>query len=181
MSRFENNWKGLRYRTLRALELRDAPLMLDWMLDSQTQSVFARDFSHMDVAECKKFVKASWHDLSSLHFAAAPDDEYLGTVSLKGIDFKNLSAEYAIALRPCARGTGVARVATYDVLDFARIELGLHRVWLSVRTDNLRARNLYKRCGFSFEGVARDALRDGDRYADLAYYSVVFGDSRDSS
>ena len=50
--------------------------------------------------------------------------------------------------------------------DFAFEHLKLHRLELDVFSFNPRAERAYLRAGFRREGVLRDAIRDGDAYAD---------------
>lgn len=48
-----------------------------------------------------------------MHYAIVDErDEYYGTVSLKRIDLLNRNAEYAISVRKCVQGKGVAMEAT---------------------------------------------------------------------
>ena len=65
------------------------------------------------------------------HFAYVNEqDEYLGTISLKRISHVNDKAEYAVVARKCAQGTGAAKKATEELLQYAFHELGLHKVYL---------------------------------------------------
>jgi RimJ/RimL family protein N-acetyltransferase len=59
-------------------------------------------------------------------------------------------------------GKGVGRAVLRQVIDLAFDEIGAHRLWLDVFTDNDRARHVYRILGFKEEGVLREAvLRDG--------------------
>lgn len=92
--------------TLRKLQLKDVPLMLEWMHDEEAKHIFQNNFAEIDVCS-KKVVENSFRE-DQQHFAIVDDqdDEYLGTISLKNIDLKNKNAEYAISTRKKARGTG---------------------------------------------------------------------------
>lgn len=163
-----------RFGCLRSLRLDDAPAMIEWMHDPAIAKVFQANFQSMEIEDAERFIETSWSNSQSLHLAI--DDEnggYLGTVSLKGIDLVNLSAEYAISMRHCAHGTGVAMKATNNILMIAFDHCCLHRVWLDVREDNQRAIRFYNKVGFEIEGRARDALRADDGYHDLLYYSML--------
>ena len=50
--------------------------------------------------------------------------------------------------------------------DFAFEDLKLHRLELEVFSFNPRAEKSYRKAGFQREGVLRDAILDGDAYAD---------------
>ncbi len=168
---------GFRFGCLRALEPRDAAGMLEWMRDQDVASVFQSDFSRMNEARVLGFIRSSCEPGSSLHFSVADEnDVYMGTVSLKNVDAENRCAEYAISMRSSAHGTGLSMRATRDVLKYAFGELGLHRVYLCVRTDNVRARKFYRKAGFVYEGTARDTLMMNGEFVNLEWYSVLEGE-----
>jgi RimJ/RimL family protein N-acetyltransferase len=52
-------------------------------------------------------------------------------------------------------------------------ERGLHRLELTVMTNNHLGTALYKKMGFQIEGTAPDALRVDGQYIDLHYMSKV--------
>ena len=75
--------------TLRKLQLKDVPLMLEWMHDEEAKHIFQNNFAEIDDVAAKKFVENSFRE-DQQHFAIVDDqdDEYLGTISLKNIDLK---------------------------------------------------------------------------------------------
>lgn len=158
---------------LRRLELKDAALMLEWMHDETVNCFFRYPFAGMTLEKAKNFIKYSF-DEENQHFAIVDDkDEYLGTVSLKHISEKDHNAEYSIVLRKKAQGTNSAARATTEILKYAFDELGLHRVYLNVLSDNITARKLYESCGFDYEGEFKDAIRLDGRYRNLAWYAML--------
>jgi putative acetyltransferase len=55
------------------------------------------------------------------------------------------------------------------MIDLADNWLGIHRIELSVYTDNAPAVHLYEKFGFAIEGTARQFALRGGEYVD-AYY-----------
>ena len=165
--------------TLRELQIKDAPLMLEWMHDPDNQKAFKKNMISMTQEEAEAFIKSSRVPSApkqgeSIHFAIADEeDEYLGTISLKDIDLKNKTAEYAIATRKKAQGRGVAFAATDLLLNIAFKEYGLHRVYLNVLADNTKAIHLYEKCGFTLEGEFREHLKIGDTYVNWKWYGML--------
>ena len=143
---------------LRVLRETDAEKMWEWVLDPETQRSFQRDMSKTTLEMARQFCKNEKNGQNdypnkSLHFAIVDEtDEYLGTISLKNIDYNNKSAEYAIALRKMARGKGVAGKATRLLLKKGFEEMKLHRIYLTVFADNFSAIKMYERNGFIYEG-----------------------------
>jgi diamine N-acetyltransferase len=65
-----------------------------------------------------------------------------------------------------APGRGVGRRILSEIIRIAFEEIGVHRLFLDVFGDNLRARHLYESLGFVYEGIMREAgMRDGKYYA----------------
>lgn len=158
---------------LRRLKEKDAPLMLEWMHDNSINCWFRYPFADMTLDKARLFIKYSF-DEENQHFAITDgNDEYLGTISLKKISEKDHNAEFAIATRKKAKGTGMVELATTEILRYAFNDLGLHRVYLKVLSDNIEARELYENCGFDLEGEFKDAVRMHDQYRNVAWYAML--------
>lgn len=158
---------------LRKLELSDAPLMLEWMHDKNVNSVFETPFSSFTIEKVNDFILSSFSE-DYVHFACVDcNDEYLGTVSLKHIDRKNKSAEYAISFRSKAHGQGASAFATREILNYAFDKMGLERVFLCYLDINKRAEKFYKKSGFVYEGTARKAMLYRNELHDLNYMSIL--------
>ena len=139
--------------SLRQLEDKDAPLMLEWMRDTEVARHFRFDASRATLVSIKDFIKKSKNMDIDANFAIVNEnDEYLGTVSLKNIDNSAKNAEYAISLRKRAQGCGCGYAATVKILEYAYYSLGLDRVYLNVLSENVVAVKFYERFGFIFEG-----------------------------
>lgn len=168
--------------SLRRLEKKDAPLMLEWMHDPEVQKGFQKNMSSIMLDEAEAFCTNSIitekpQNGDSIHFAIVnEDDEYLGTISLKDIDFINKHAEYAISLRRCAWGNNNAKNATLILLDKAFNEYGLNKVFLTVLADNIRAQKLYEKCGFKHEGTLKKHIFKDGKYVDWLLYGILAED-----
>jgi diamine N-acetyltransferase len=72
-----------------------------------------------------------------------------------------------------ASGRGLGRAAFRALMHLAFGELGAHRFWLDVFTDNPRARHLYRSEGLVEEGVMRECVRREDGRASLVLMSML--------
>ena len=165
---------------LRALEEKDAPLMLEWMHDPDFQKAFKKRMLDATADDVLQFIKMAREPKKlvtgmSLHFAVVDSecDQYLGTISLKDIDLENGTAEYAITMRKMAQGKGIATKATQLVLNKAFNELKLRRVFLSVHSDNVAAIRLYEKTGFKLEGEFRDHFVIDGRLVGWKWYGML--------
>lgn len=134
---------------LRKLRLEDAPFMLEWMHDDDLVKDMRADFKSKTLEDCQLFIRASQEDKNNAHFAVADiADTYMGTVSLKNIDIENKAAEFAICMRRCALGNGMAAEAMKKVIEKAFQEMGLEIVYWSVNPGSKRAVRFYDKNGY---------------------------------
>ena len=75
-------------------------------------------------------------------------DEYMGTVSLKNIDYSNKCAEFAITIRTCAMGKGYSKIAMYEIGEYAKEKLQLRFIYWYVSKENHRAIRFYDKNGY---------------------------------
>lgn len=157
---------------LRKLKEKDASFMLEWMHDDDITAGFQRPFKETTLEEVVEFIENSFSEENQNFAFVNSDDEYMGTISLKHISHVNDKAEYAIVARRCAQGTGVAMQATKELLQYAFEELDLHKVYLSVLEDNIRAQKFYEKCGFIREGLEVDAIKIKGKYYNHIWYGI---------
>jgi diamine N-acetyltransferase len=145
--------------SLRHLEEKDAPLMLEWIQDPEVNKHFRFNSDNMTMDSVMDFIDNSQDMRENVNFAIVDmTDEYLGTVSLKSIDLKVKNAEYAIVLRKKAQGKGYGLAATVKILEYAFNTLNLERVYLNVLSNNEKAIRLYKNLGFIYEGEFKEHI-----------------------
>lgn len=158
---------------LRSLAAKDAPFMYEWMTDPEITRFFRFDASKISLEDCLQFISKAESDPNTIHFAIADEsDEYLGTISLKGIDRQKKQAEYAISTRKKAHGSGAALQATRLILKYAFETLGMERVYLNVLAENGRANAFYKKAGFRFSQLETEALKISGVLKDLNWYEL---------
>lgn len=174
MEKWDNSLTDRQTVKLRKLCEKDVEGMLEWMHEPTINQFYRFDAQHMTIDSAQKFINDAQAFDVTRHYAVVDDnDEYLGTVSLKGIDETNGKAEYAIAIRKKFHGTGVSSQATNEILKIAFLELGLNKVYLNVLENNLRANGFYRKYGFVFEGVFREDVNIRGKLLNLSWYSIL--------
>lgn len=132
---------------LRSLELKDAPLMLEWMHDKSVVEDLRTNFLSKTIEDCENFIKLSWNDEKNWNMAIVDDnDMYMGTVSLKNI--KEDSAEFGITVRSCAMGRGYSIWAMNEAIRIGFEEKGINIIYWCVSQDNKRAVRFYDKNEF---------------------------------
>ena len=158
---------------LRKLKKKDAVAMLEWMHDSDINQYFMADFNSYDLEKVQQFIEKEDSN-NEIHYACVnEEDEYLGTVSLKHIDYEAQNAEYAISFGKRAHGTGAAQYATQEILKIAFEELKLERVYLNVLSENIRANRFYEKVGIIYEGEFKKHINIRGELKDLKWYRML--------
>ena len=162
---------------LRKLELHDAPLMLEWMHDPEISRFFRADFASMTLHDAENFIAHSTKLTpdNSINAAVSSDDgTYMGTVSLKHINFLRGNAEFAIVMRRAAHGQGFAWYGMREIIAGAFRDLKLSLVWWNVLRVNHRAVRFYEKHNFSeMMSVPDEFTRYYEDTQKFRWYSVV--------
>lgn len=163
---------------LRDLEVKDAPLMLEWMHDKDVTKCMATDFASKTIEDCERFIAGSLTDTENVHKAIVTDeDEYMGTVSLKHIDEIHGNAEFAITVRKVAMGKGYSWFGMVEIFKCAFEQLSLQSVYWCVSEKNARACRFYDKHGFRrVVDISPEILGRYENNTDLRWYSVLSGD-----
>ena len=160
---------------IRKLELKDAPLMLEWMHDADVTEHLAANFASKTIKDAEGFIASAQDASEDLHMAiVSDDDEYMGTVSLKHIDKAEGDAEFAIAVRRCAMGRGYSWSGMEQIIQLGFSELGLRKVYWCVSRSNHRACRFYDKHGFKEDTAVREEILA--RYhndSSLKWYAVT--------
>lgn len=150
---------------LRALNIKDAPFMLEWMHDSSIVENLNVDFRSKNMDDCEKFIYSSLDDYD-LHLAIVDlDDIYQGTVSLKNI--RTDMAEFAIVIRKSAMGKDVAKNAMEQILNIGFCEKKLNLIYWYVSLENKRALRFYEKNNYKRippNKIALFQVGDDDNY-----------------
>lgn len=161
---------------LRKLDLKDAPLMLEWMHDEDVVGFLKTDFMSKNINDAEGFIENSWKEEKNINLAiVSDDDEYMGTVSLKNIE--DSSGEFAITVRSSAMGRGYSWFGMKSIIEKAFNEMNLESIYWCVSRKNKRAVRFYDK--HNFHEALDIPSKILDRYSkikDLKWYSVLKGD-----
>lgn len=129
-------------------------------------------FSHEEVVDF--FLKCVADEDRYDFLLIAPDGRIVGESVINEIDWALRRGNFRVAIfQPEHQGKGLGTWAVETVRDFAFERLKLHRLELDVFSFNPQAEKTYLRAGFRREGVLRDAVWDGERYADDILMAIL--------
>ena len=111
-----------------------------------------------------------WLGISTTNYKAVSEVTYYTCLKLLAETLGKMPLKY---YQQTERGKGIGTWATEITRDFAFEKLKLHRLELDVYSFNPRAEKVYLKAGFKRDGVLRDAIMDGDSYADDIIMSIL--------
>ena len=142
----------------------DVPGLMDLLADPESGRLTGTH-AEFDEATARRWYasRGEQDDRLDLAIVERATGEYAGEVVLNELDRANRTCGFRIGLRPGSWIVGLGSEATRLIVDYAFDTVGLHRLELEVYAFNPRARHVYERAGFVYEGTRRDALLLGRR------------------
>lgn len=100
-------------------------------------------------------------------------DQLAGIIGFHEINWNHRSVGIGYWLGESFQGNGLITSALRAMLDYAMLELNLHRVEIRCATENKRSRAVPERLGFILEGIIREAELLPSGYVDHAVYGML--------
>jgi UDP-4-amino-4,6-dideoxy-N-acetyl-beta-L-altrosamine N-acetyltransferase len=98
----------------------------------------------------------------------------IGSVYLRDIDPVHKKAEFGIFIgEESAQGKGYGTCAAKLILNYAFCELGLHKVFLRVYEDNVRAIASYQKAGFQQEALLKDDVFVNGKFHNIVLMGII--------
>ena len=100
------------------------------------------------------------------------NNQRIGFVILAGLQSEHRNIEF-MRIVITEKGKGYGRAAVQAIKRHAFQTLAAHRLWLDVKEHNTRARVLYEKEGFRYEGTLRECLKGPDGFESLVVMSLL--------
>lgn len=172
MDRYEDQNTGIY---LRPMTEQDTDLIVAWRNSEGVrkhfiyQNLFTRE-GHLawlhHVVEAGKAVQ--------MIICETGTDRPLGSVYIRDIDTEHRKGEYGIFIgEDDCRGRGIGSAAAKLMIQYAFGELKLHRLFLRVYADNIRAIGSYEKAGFEREAYLKDDVFVNGVFRDMILMAVI--------
>lgn len=161
---------------LRAMELSDMELYREMINEPEISNLVVGWSFPISNYEQQKWYEKVINDKLNLRFTVVDKetDIAVGMVTLTSIDWKNRNAFHGIKLsnsRKYKKGTGTDSVMT--LMKYAFEELQMHRLNGSFIEYNKVSQALYKKCGWSIDGIQKEAIYRNGQYHDKLLASIL--------
>jgi RimJ/RimL family protein N-acetyltransferase len=162
---------------LRTLERDDLDLFWQWFADREaTRYSMGMLIFPFSKAETQEWLERTLHDkqVLSLGIVEKASDELIGYAGITSISNINRSGEYYLFIgNRRTWGKGYGTEVTRLVVNYGFRSLNLHRIMLTVFAGNSAAIRVYKKAGFTEEGVMRQSNYREGRYHDAIVMSIL--------
>lgn len=161
--------------TLRPLNLKDAPSFRRWFRDREVVKYLIVQTAP-SIKEENKWIEDQIKSKENYVWTILDENKLLiGNIHLK-YDNKNKVGHFGIVIgEKQAWDKGYAREAFVLIINYAFTKLDCNRLELMVYSNNERAKKLYKKLGFIFEGRQRQKLYNSitKKFEDDEIYSIL--------
>ena len=134
---------------IRPLKISDSQISWKWRNDPKIWEFTGTKPKEEITYEIENdWIQSAIADQTTKRFAILVDDVYVGNIQLTDI-IEHDTAQYHIFIGDRNYwGKGVAKLATYQILYYAKEVLDLKNIFLNVRKENFSAIKVYKKTGF---------------------------------
>ncbi len=161
---------------IRQATINDAQEIIQVMQDAESSNMmlFGPGERNVSTEQFIKFIEMCSDNPNSALFVASEQDKICGYLIVQGELPKRIShrAYIIIGVHSDVRGKGIGKALFVHIQEWAK-SIGLHRLELTVITQNSPAVNLYKKMGFEIEGIKRDSLIIDGKYVDEYYMAKL--------
>lgn len=161
---------------LRELNSEDLKTINEWRNDQELIKNLGAPFRYIGLEVDRHWYETYMGNRNSAVRCAIVDEtnKILGLVSLTNIDLLNQCAEFHIMVGDKEnQGKGIGTFAVKAMLDHAFNNMNLQRIELTVLEYNERAKRLYEKSGFQFEGRKRKSTYKNGKFVDMLMYSIL--------
>ncbi len=128
-----------------------------------------------DAQQFIRSIQAGFRNRSICTFAIEHREsgELVGLIGFHNVNYQHSRAELGYWLARSMWGQGLMTEAVPMMVRFAFDRLHLRRVYAFVFPENPASSRVLEKCGFTFEGTLRKAVRHRGRYRDNLTYSLL--------
>ena len=161
---------------LRALEKNDLNRIQEWLSDKDfTQLLFQGDIPK-NLEKIKQDFVDNVDTKKDIIFAIVEkeNNEHIGWAGLYEINWLSRNAELRFFIgKKELWNKGFASETVSVLIDYGFDKLNLHRLYGGANLENIGSVSVFKKLGFSEEGVSKEGFFRNGRYYDLIHFGLI--------
>lgn len=161
---------------LRPSEFSDCALFAEWESREEVSEFFTMDEGRGYETIVKEFINYSDDPTKEMYtIISKEENKPIGRIYLSRIDKceDSLDLTRIYIADPQKRNKGLGEESLRLILEYAFLSLHMERVTIDHFRENKHAANLYKKIGFTDEGVMRHSGKKNGKYVDLCLMSML--------
>ena len=174
MSKFQTieiELKNKKVVQIRQAEIDDAENLLNCIKTYIPQSEYIPKLSQeikLTIEQEKDWINSFLLNKNSLLLVAEYNNQLVGNIDLTGNQRKLMEHTAVIGMGMLKewRNTGLGTALLSNVIEWARKNEILEVIWLQVYTENAAGLKLYKKMGFSENGIIKNFFKHENKYFD---------------
>ena len=157
--------------TIRQAKVSDAANLLHAIKTYIPQSEYIPKFEEeirLTIKQEEEWIQSFISSNNSLLLVAEHDNEIIGNIDLTGHQRKAMEHTAVIGMGMIApwRNTGLGTAMMEAIIDWAKQNSILELIWLQVYTENVLGLGLYKKMGFTENGIIKNFFKHNEKYFD---------------
>lgn len=156
---------------IRKLEEKDLQTRVAWMNDSRVNVTLNIQLP-VTIESTISWYRRICENKARMDFSFEKDGQLVAMGGLTDIDSKVGKAELYIFVDPDLQGKGLGTESVKMMCQYGFQQLELQKIYLHTNADNLAARHIYEKVGFTLEGFMQKEVINNGKVKDRCYYGL---------
>lgn len=156
---------------IRKLEEKDLQARVAWMNDRKVNSTLNIQLP-VTIESTINWYQRIQGNPSRCDFSFEKDGQLVAMGGFTDIDNKVGKAELYIFVNPDMQGKGLGTESIQLMCRYGFKRMGLQKIYLHTNADNLAARHIYEKAGFTLEGFMQKEVINNGKVKDRCYYGL---------
>ena len=166
---------------LRPFKIEDAEKINNWRNTEEIYHFTGGRFRFVSLEMERKWIMDKMtNNIKNEYFAICLNDdsqEIIGYIGLTDIDIYNLSGFINGPVFGLEHRKSIFVIDTMkQILEYGFMHIGLNRMTGGVLDEHINSKVMNEMMGFSFEGIAKEAIYKRHKYHDLWRYAILYSD-----
>ena len=148
--------------------------VMQWVNDQEVMKYFASHQKLITREEELSYIDKLRNSKTDLAWSVFTPDygDYIGQCSINQIYWPAKNGRIFLVITKDQQGKGYAPLILNSLIEQGR-KIGLHKLWLIVREDNLKSQKAYLKAGFEVEGVLKDEYCVNGQYFNMVRMGLI--------